>query len=43
MRPTVSSEMKRTPRRPKYSLMTSVMMKTTGHSRTPAVKLSEPV
>ncbi len=35
--------MKRTPRLPKNSLMVSVMMNTTGHSRVPAVKLSEPV
>ena len=34
--------MNRTPRRPKYSLMTSVMMKTTGHQSTPAVNESEP-
>ena len=35
--------MNRTPRRPKYSLMTSVMMNTIGQSSTPAVKDSEPV
>ena len=34
--------MRRTPRTPKYSLMTSVMMNTTGQSITPAVKDSEP-
>ena len=34
--------MNRTPRRPKYSLMTSVITNTIGHSSTPAVKLSEP-
>jgi hypothetical protein len=33
--------MKRTPFRPKYSLIISVIIKTTGHSNTPAVKLNE--
>jgi hypothetical protein len=42
MKPTASQEMKRTPRTPKYSLMMSVMMNTTGQSITPAVKDSEP-
>lgn len=31
-----------TPRTPKYSLMMSVMMNTTGHSTTPVVNDSEP-
>ncbi len=35
-------EIRRTPRRPKYSLMTSVRMKTIGQISTPAVKLSDP-
>ncbi len=43
MNPTASHEMKRTPRRPKCSLMMSVMMNTIGQSITPAVKDSEPV
>ncbi|MBB6064776.1 hypothetical protein HNR76_001312 [Pseudoxanthomonas broegbernensis] len=43
IKPTASQEMNFTPRRPKNSLMVSVMMNTTGHSRVPAVKLSEPV
>src|SRR5512135_246541 len=34
--------MKRTPRRPKYSLTTSVITNTIGHSSTPAVKLRDP-
>src|SRR6185436_4021776 len=34
--------MKRTPRTPKYSLMTSVKMNTNGHTSTPAVKLRVP-
>ena len=42
MKPTASQEMNRTPRTPKYSLMTSVMMNTIGHSITPAVNDSEP-
>jgi hypothetical protein len=33
----------RTPLRPKYSLMMSVITNTIGQSSTPAVKLSEPV
>ncbi len=40
--PAAANEMNRTPRRPKYSLMTSVMMNTIGQTRTPAVKLSDP-
>src|SRR5512139_680237 len=40
--PIAAYEMSRTPRRPKYSLMTSVRMKTMGQISTPAVKLSEP-
>src|SRR3954452_5473587 len=42
MSPTATHEMRRTPRTPKYSLMTSVMMKTNGHTSTPAVKFSVP-
>ncbi len=40
---TASHEMVRTPRTPKYSLMTSVITKTTGQISTPAVKLSDPL
>src|SRR5688572_18930333 len=43
MKATASQEMSRTPRTPKCSLMTSVMMKTTGQSITPAVKDSDPL
>src|SRR5688572_18824335 len=43
MKATASQEMSRTPRTPKRSLMTSVMMKTTGHNITPAVKDREPL
>ena len=43
MKPTASQEMSRTPRTPKCSLMTSVMMNTTGQSITPAVNDSEPL
>ena len=43
MKATASQEMRRTPRTPKCSLMTSVMMNTTGQSITPAVKDSEPL
>ena len=40
---TVSQEMKRTPRRPKYSLMMSVIRNTNGQSSTPLVNDNEPV
>ena len=40
--PIAAYETRRTPRRPKYSLMTSVRMKTMGQMSTPAVKLSDP-
>ena len=43
MKATASQEMRRTPRTPKCSLMTSVMMNTTGQSITPAVKDSDPL
>ena len=39
---TATQEMKRTPRTPKYSLMTSVMMNTNGQTITPAVKFNVP-
>src|SRR6185436_18887774 len=43
MRPTAIHEIRRTPRTPKYSLITSVMMNTNGQTSTPAVKLSVPL
>ena len=43
MKATASQEIRRTPRTPKCSLMTSVMMNTIGHSITPAVKDSDPL
>jgi hypothetical protein len=43
MKATASQEISRTPRTPKCSLMTSVMMKTTGQSITPAVNDNEPL
>ena len=43
MNPAASQLIRRTPRLPKYSLTVSVMMNTIGHSRVPAVKLSEPL
>ncbi len=42
MKPTASQDTSRTPRTPKCSLMTSVMMNTTGQSITPAVNDSDP-
>ena len=42
MSPTAIHEISRTPRTPKYSLITSVMMNTNGQTSTPAVKLSVP-
>src|SRR5690606_33450711 len=42
MKATASHETRRTPRRPKYSLMRSVRTNTTGQKTTPAVKVSVP-
>ena len=39
MSPTAKNDRNRTPLIPKYSLMMSVMIKTTGHITTPAVRL----